>query len=113
MATLWQPFHVVLVHAHPWHLSVSPNVLFLQGHQSDWIAPAHMASFNVRYLPESPFLKHHHILRFWELELQHMHLEGHNSVHNRVNEKGSSPPKIPCICKEDTEGGNPVKERTE
>ena len=40
-----------------------------------------------------------------------MNLEGHNAVHNRVNEKGSSSPKIPHTCKEDAEGGNPVKER--
>lgn len=76
--------------------------LFLQGHQSDWIAPAHMASFAF-ITSESPFLKHRHILRFWGLELQHMHLEGgggHNSVITSC-EKGSSPPKIPCICKED------------
>ena len=40
-----------------------------------------------------------------------MNLEGHNAVHNRVNEKGSSSPKIPHIWKEDAEQGNPVKER--
>lgn len=40
-----------------------------------------------------------------------MNLEGHNAVHKRVNEKGSSSPKIPRICKEDAEGENPVKER--
>ena len=41
-----------------------------------------MTLFYLNYLFKGPMSKYSHILRYWELELQHMNLGGHNSVPN-------------------------------